>query len=140
MSVTGRCIAIACVMLALVRGGSAAADSHRTAARGQVDYETYCTPCHGTDGGGDGPLAPVLATKPARHNDPVLMDGLSDDYLFGLLKNGGPEFGKSPLMGAWSRVLSEQRIRALIDYMRSLPDKASAAQAIADRREGASQQ
>lgn len=90
------------------------------AARGQGDYATYCAPCHGARGGGDGPLAAMLDPRPARHSDAVIMSTLSDEYLFRLLKEGGPALGKSPLMGVWGRLLSEQRIHDLVAYLRSL--------------------
>jgi cytochrome c553 len=133
-------LATAFALLMFACSGAAAADSHPRLSPGQRDYATYCAPCHGAGGGGDGPLAPMLATRPARHSDAAFMSALSDEYLLRLLEDGGPAFGKSPLMGAWSRVLSEQRIRDLIAYMRSLPDQAGGARTIADRREGASQQ
>jgi mono/diheme cytochrome c family protein len=32
---------------------------------GKAEFETYCAPCHGTDGKGDGPVAIWLKKKPA---------------------------------------------------------------------------
>jgi mono/diheme cytochrome c family protein len=29
------------------------------------DFQAYCAPCHGAEGRGDGPVAPVLTTHPA---------------------------------------------------------------------------
>jgi hypothetical protein len=48
------------------------------------------------------------------------MNALSDEYLFRLLMEGGPALGKSPLMGAWRRTLSEQQIRDLVAFLRAL--------------------
>jgi cytochrome c553 len=62
----------------------------------------------------------MLDPRPARHSDAAFMNTLSDEYLFRLLKEGGPAFGKSPLMGAWGKNLSEQRIRDLVAFLRSL--------------------
>lgn len=90
------------------------------AARGQGDYATYCAPCHGSLGGGDGPLARMLVPRPARHSNAEFMNALSDEYLFRLLKEGGPALGKSPLMGAWGKNVSEQQIRDLVAFLRSL--------------------
>ena len=94
--------------------------AYGVAARGQGHYSMYCTPCHGSRGGGDGPLAAMLVPRPPRHSDAMRMDALSDEYLFRLLKEGGPALGKSPLMGAWGKTLSEEQILDLIAFMRAL--------------------
>ena len=67
----------------------------------------------------------MLVPRPARHSDPAFMNARSDAYLFRLLKDGGPAFGRSPLMGAWGRILSDGRIRDLIAYMRALAESGS---------------
>ena len=36
-----------------------------SAVNGKAMFDTYCTPCHGKEGKGDGPAAPALKTKPA---------------------------------------------------------------------------
>jgi mono/diheme cytochrome c family protein len=36
-----------------------------TPASGKAMFETYCTPCHGVDGRGDGPAAPAMRNQPA---------------------------------------------------------------------------
>jgi protein SCO1 len=90
------------------------------AARGQADYATYCAACHGRGGDGDGPLAKELVPQPPRHSA-AHMKALSDEYLFQLLKKGGPAVGKSPLMGAWGRNLSDQQILDVIAFLRTLP-------------------
>jgi cytochrome c553 len=65
-------------------------------------------------------LAQMLVPRPARHSDAAFMNALSDEYLFRLFKEGGPAFGKSPLMGAWGKNLSEQQIRDLVAFLRTL--------------------
>ena len=98
----------------------AAAAASRPIQRGQADYAAYCAPCHGSRGAGDGPMARMLAAAPARHDDAAFMSRRSDEYVFQLLKDGGSKFGKSPLMGAWGKILSEDRIRDLVAYIRFL--------------------
>jgi len=110
------------LLFLLVCAEASAAGLHRSATSGRGDYATYCAPCHGTHGDGRGPLAQMLVPRPPRHSDPAFMNARSDEYLFRLLKDGGPAFGKSPLMGAWSRILSDGQIRDLIAYMRSLAE------------------
>lgn len=102
--------------------GEPVAGGYGVAARGRGDYATYCAPCHGFRGDGDGPLARMLVPRPARHRDAAFMNALSDAYLFRLLKEGGPALGKSPLMGAWGKNLSEQQIRDLVAFLRSLAE------------------
>ena len=108
------------LVAAMLACAPAAAAPRNAPARGEADYATYCAPCHGSRGGGDGPLARMLVPRPARHSDAVFMNALSDEYLFRLLKEGGPAFGKSPLMGAWGKSISEQQIRDLVAFLRSL--------------------
>jgi mono/diheme cytochrome c family protein len=96
--------------------GAPAADSES----GRQVYAMYCTPCHGTTGNGDGPMAAMLDPKPARHSDRTHMRTLSDDYLFRIIKEGGPALGKSPMMTAWGGTLSDAQIRDLVAYIRAL--------------------
>lgn len=105
----------------LIAGKDASSrSSPATSARGGKDYATYCSPCHGKSGNGDGPLAALLDPKPVRHNNAEYMNALSDQYLFSLIKDGGPAVGKSSLMASWRGILSEQQIRDLVAYLRSL--------------------
>lgn len=87
---------------------------------GRLDYATYCAPCHGSTGGGDGPLAAMLTPRPVRHDDARYMARLSDAYVMRLLKEGGPALGKSPLMGKWGRRLTDDQLRGVVTYMRTL--------------------
>jgi mono/diheme cytochrome c family protein len=115
-------VTIFLALAALASGDAAAAP-----ARGEADYVTYCAPCHGSRGAGDGPLAAMLVPRPARHSDTAFMNALSDEYLLRLLKEGGPAVGKSSLMGAWGKTLSGERICDLVAFMRSLARQAALA-------------
>ena len=90
------------------------------AGEGAADYSLFCASCHGSAGQGDGPLATTLDPKPAKHSDGDYMNGLSDDYLFRVIAEGGPAVGKSPLMAAWGGTLSEARIQDLVAFIRTL--------------------
>jgi len=92
------------------------------ATAGNADYQTYCASCHGQTGGGDGPVAQALSPKPARHNDGNYMNSLTDDYLFKVIKLGGASVGKSQMMAPWGASLSDQQIRNVIAYIRTLAD------------------
>ena len=50
----------------LLTGLSLALPAHAgDAARGGELYVTFCSTCHGSEGRGDGPMAPILAILPA---------------------------------------------------------------------------
>ena len=89
---------------------------------GAGDYALFCASCHGAAGQGDGPLASTLDPVPAQHSDGSYMNALSDDYIFRVIAEGGASVGKSPLMAAWAGTLSEERIRSLVAFIRTLAD------------------
>ena len=91
-------------------------------SRGAAAYASYCASCHGARGDGDGPVAAALDPRPAKHSDGATMNALSDEYLFRVIKEGGPAVGKSQLMGAWGGSLSDAQIRDVVAYIRSLAD------------------
>ncbi|HEY8154284.1 MAG TPA: cytochrome c [Myxococcota bacterium] len=99
---------------------AAEAPSAPDAARGKLQFESYCVSCHGPRGEGDGPVAASLDPKPARLGDRAYMSGKTDDYLFGVIKNGGASVGRSPMMAPWGGSLSDAQIRDVIAYVRSL--------------------
>jgi mono/diheme cytochrome c family protein len=90
------------------------------AAAGAPLYATYCASCHGPKGDGDGPVSATLNPKPARHSDAAYMNGLSDEHLFKVVKEGGQSVGKSPLMAPWGGTLSDAQIRDVVAFVRSL--------------------
>jgi cytochrome c oxidase cbb3-type subunit III len=99
---------------------------------GKVTYEKTCAMCHGTAGKGDGPTAAVLNPKPRNHTDGQYMNALKDDYLFKIIKEGGPAVGKAPLMPGWAAQIKDDDIHNVIAYIRTLavpPYKAAAAPA-----------
>jgi len=87
---------------------------------GKADYQIYCASCHGATGGGDGPVGKTLDPRPAKHNDGNYMNPLTDDYLFKVIKFGGASVGKSPMMAPLGGTLSDQQIRNVIAFVRTL--------------------
>jgi mono/diheme cytochrome c family protein len=83
-------VAAGALALALAAGGARAADEKPaySASAGAVTYRTYCANCHGSDGRGEGYIAPTLRVKPS-------------DLTQLATKNGG--------------VYPEERVRAAID-------------------------
>ena len=97
-----------------------AKDLPDAAMPGATDYAKYCSPCHGAIGNGQGPMATLIQPKPRNHRDADYMNGLSDDYLFNLIRDGGPSLGKSKMMAPWGEILSDSQIFNLIRYIRWL--------------------
>ena len=95
---------------------------------GGKDYALYCASCHGPAGDGDGPLAATLDPRPARHSDAEYMAGVSDADLFRVIQEGGAAVGKSPLMAAWGGTLSEDQIKNLVAFIRTLAKPPAAAE------------
>jgi mono/diheme cytochrome c family protein len=99
---------------------SAAAAAEGDPKAGKARYDLLCGSCHGTSGKGDGPAAAALTPKPRDHSDGKYMNTLTDKYFFDIIKGGGASAGKSPLMPPWAGQLSDQDIRNLVAYIRSL--------------------
>ena len=92
------------------------------AEAGRSHYALYCATCHGATGRGDGPVAASLDPKPANHADATTMGALSDEYLFRVISEGGTAVGKSGWMAAWGGTLTDEQIRDLVAFIRTLPD------------------
>lgn len=78
-----------------------------------------CATCHGADGRGSW-RATLFLMRPGDLTDPRTLSALTDDYLCGLVKNGGATVGR-PGMPAFGFHLSDAEIRELIAYLRTLP-------------------
>jgi mono/diheme cytochrome c family protein len=90
--------------------------------RGQASYTQYCASCHGLRGEGDGPVAASLVPQPAKHADGTYMNPLSNEHLFTVIQKGGLAIGKSSMMAPWGSTLSDEQIRDVIEFLRSLAD------------------
>lgn len=77
-----------------------------------------CAPCHGQDGRGSW-RAVLFLVKPNDLTDSRQMQALTDDYLFEIIKKGGSPIGK-PGMPGYEGQLSDEQIRALVAYIRTL--------------------
>ncbi len=89
---------------------------------GRVHYETLCSSCHGLRGDGDGPVGQSLDPKPRKHSDGDYMNELSDEHLFLVIKEGGAAVGKSALMAPWGAALSDDQIRDVVAFVRTLAE------------------
>jgi mono/diheme cytochrome c family protein len=81
-------------------------------------YLTYCAECHGADGRGSW-RATLFLLHPGNLAQPRALAGRTDEYLVDLVKDGGAPIGK-PGMPAFGYHLSDDEIRNVVDYVRTL--------------------
>jgi mono/diheme cytochrome c family protein len=93
------------------------------ASRAERLYYAYCVECHGRDGRGSWRAA-LFLLRPGNLADSGRMASHSDQYLFDIVKHGGSPIGR-PGMPAFGYHLSDDDIRALVAYIRTLPTKPS---------------
>ena len=87
------------------------------AENGAKLYKRYCAGCHGADGrGGAHTFMPHIANLTAKEYIEFLPDG----FLFTVIAEGGVAAGKSGFMPAWRGTLSEQDIKDVITFIRTL--------------------
>jgi len=91
--------------------GGGAAD----VAAGKGIYQTRCVPCHGADGGGNGPGAAAIDPKPRNFRDPAFWQGRTPEQLRLVVKQGKP----GTLMAPFEGVLSDAEIDDVVRYVQS---------------------
>ena len=79
----------------------------------QIIYSSYCTPCHGNKGKGDGIAAPGLAIKPADHTSDAVQKQ-TDGALYWMISQG-----HSP-MPSYKTVLTDNQRWELVNYIRTI--------------------
>jgi mono/diheme cytochrome c family protein len=106
------CVAAGVSILLQIPVAMAAGDAHH----GQAIYNRYCQGCHGPDGKGGGkgfmPHVGPLARK-------GYIETLPDEYLEGVIEEGGEMAGKSAFMPSWKTTLSKRDIADVIAYIRT---------------------
>ena len=87
-------------------------------AQGATLYKRYCRGCHGEDGrGGAHTFMPHIGNLTKKDYIEFIPDG----FLFTVIAEGGVAVGKSGYMPAWRGTLSEQNIKDVIAFIRTLP-------------------
>ncbi len=90
------------------------ASSVEVLAKARSNFEDNCTPCHGSEGKGDGPLAESLPKRPKDLTDGREMTGLTDGEIFGTITKG-----KNP-MPAFDQKLTDDERWGLVHWLRSI--------------------
>jgi mono/diheme cytochrome c family protein len=93
------------------------------AEKGKAVFTQYCRPCHGEKGDGKGPAGMAMNPKPRDFNDKAFMDSMTDEHIYKVVGEGGSSVGKSPLMTPWKGTLTDQQIRDVSAYVRSIGKK-----------------
>jgi mono/diheme cytochrome c family protein len=112
-----------CVIGAYVFLGVAVAPTLTQAPRGKVVYDAHCVECHGEKGEGDGPAAAFLTPRPrnfttGKYKIRSTETGSvpADDDLLQTVRRG--LYGTT--MPGWDRILSDEDIRTVVDYIKTL--------------------
>ena len=123
-----RLFTLAIGLLWLATGGAAAQNdgdlmeverfTDGDASHGAALYKRYCRGCHGEDGrGGAHTFMPHIQNLTKKDYIEFIPDG----FLFTVIAEGGEAVGKSGYMPAWEGTLSEQEIKDVIAFIRTLP-------------------
>jgi len=97
----------------LLRGACARAADAPDVAKGKEIYTIRCAPCHGAEGGGDGPAAAMLDPKPRNFRDAQFWKTRTVQQLRLVVKHGRP----GTLMAAFDGVLSDAEIDDVVAYL-----------------------
>jgi len=105
------------VLLAACGRGAAGPEPSTSAdvAQGQAVYQTRCAPCHGVEGGGDGPAAAAIEPRPRNFRDPAFWKGRTREQLRLVVEQGKPGTLMAPFEGA----LSPAEIDDVVAYLQS---------------------
>lgn len=89
-------------------------------SEGKRLFRYYCAVCHGIGGKGDGVNSENLTPLPWDLTDREYMSVMPDQYLFDIIRGGGPAKDRSVYMPPWGKTLSEWQIQSLVAYIRFL--------------------
>jgi cytochrome c5 len=91
-----------------------------TQAQGKRLFYTYCVWCH-ADSTPAGPSnRSNINPPPPLANDGATLNPMSDAMLRNTITLGGSAMGKSGMMPAWGKTLSQKDVQALIEFLRAI--------------------
>ena len=92
-------------------------DSADAAAfRGGLVFANYCVTCHGMNADGNGRAARLYSPRPAN----LRGSNRQDNYLELIVRVGGEPLGRSPKMPPWGEELTDEQIRDVVAFVRSV--------------------
>lgn len=125
----GRALAaLALAWLALAGGTAGAADTAPQGAilprdsadagafRGGLVYANYCVTCHGFNADGNGRAARLYNPRPAN----LRLSDKNDTYMTLIIRMGGQAIGRSEFMPPWGAELTDEQMKDLVTYLRSI--------------------
>lgn len=93
------------------------ATSEATLAAAKAIYMDNCAQCHGEQGKGDGPDAPLYAVVPTNFTDAHMMGEMTDGEIFWKVSEG-----RRPMPSFKKRLTEEQRWQ-VVNYLRTFAPK-----------------
>ena len=84
--------------------------------RGGLVYANYCVTCHGINADGNGRAARLYTPRPAN----LRASDKNDAYLGLIVRLGGEKMGRSPKMPPWGEELTDEQIRDVVSFVRSV--------------------
>ena len=91
-----------------------AVDDTTTLRKGKISFDTYCQPCHGAAGAGDGKVARSLPIPPVDLTRADLQSGRSDGSIYYTIRHG------NVIMPGYAYALSPAQAWAVVRYVRTL--------------------
>jgi cytochrome c oxidase cbb3-type subunit 3 len=89
-------------------------------SRGRNVYKHYCSICHGDEGQGDGFNSTNLTVPPRDFSGSEFWRQATDERLLLTVTKGGMAAGKSVLMPAWGRTLTDRQLRDVVAFLHTL--------------------
>jgi hypothetical protein len=116
------CTALVPIFIACDQGAAGASTaSPQAVAEAEQIFSTRCTPCHGTQGAGDGPASSGLTPRPRNFQDGTWQASVDDDHIRQIIQYGGAAVGRSPAMPANPDLQAKPEVvSALCDHIRNL--------------------
>jgi mono/diheme cytochrome c family protein len=84
--------------------------------RGGLVFANYCVTCHGINADGNGRAARLYDPRPAN----LRTSDKNDQYMLLIIRNGGQALARSQYMPPWGAELTEEQMRDVVAYLRSI--------------------
>jgi mono/diheme cytochrome c family protein len=90
--------------------------------RGGLVFANYCVTCHGINADGNGRAARLYDPRPSN----LRTSDKNDAYLALMIRSGGEKLARSQFMPPWGSELTDEQIRDLVVFLRSINERAAA--------------